>query len=200
MKKRPFFLFLLILVITYGLLFPFFMRNPDWPVFFNVYSVFNGTLEHQSIDANKTELSQNFEDIKVGAPAPDFSLPDAQGNTIRLSDFRGQPVFLTFWASWCPTCRKENKHLAAQADLVQQSNLRIIGVSLDRSKTNWEKAIFQDRANWVQLSDLKGTESPVASMYGVYVTPTTFLLDSAGVVIAKNLRGEALDSKLLELF
>lgn len=184
------------LLVAYAIAFPFYFRNPDYPLFFTVYSVFNGTLEHQSIDANKEELVSNYEEVTIGSVAPDFTLPDINGNEVSLSDYKGKTVLLTFWASWCPTCRAENKHLAEVYPKYKNEGFEILGVSLDRSKTNWEKAVEKDGITWPQVSDLQGVDSPVATKYGVYATPTTFLIDSAGVVIGKNLRGEELDQKL----
>lgn len=184
------------LLIAYAIAFPFYFRNPEYPLFFTVYSVFNGTLEHQSIDANKEELVSNYEEVKIGTVAPDFTLSDVNGNEVSLSDYKGKTVLLTFWASWCPTCRAENKHLAEIYPKYKNEGFEILGVSLDRSKTNWEKAVEKDGITWSQVSDLEGVDSPVATKYGVYATPTTFLIDSVGIVIGKDLRGEELDSKL----
>lgn len=187
------------LIVAYAIAFPFYFRNPDYPLFFTVYSVFNGTLEHQAIDANKKALVSNYEEVKVGNAAPDFTLPDMNGNDLSLSDYEGKTVLLTFWASWCPTCRAENKHLAEVYPKYKNHGFEILAVSLDRSKTNWEKAIEKDGITWPQMSDLQGVDSPVATKYGVYATPTTFLIDSAGVVIGKDLRGAELDQKLISL-
>ena len=184
------------LLVAYAIAFPFYFRNPDYPLFFTIYSVFNGTLEQQSIDANKEVLVLNYEEVTIGSVAPDFTLSDINGNEVSLSDYKGKIVLLTFWASWCPTCRAENKHLAEVYPKYKNEGFQILGVSLDRSKTNWEKAVEKDRITWPQVSDLQGVESPVATKYGVYATPTTFLIDSAGVVIGKDLRGEELDKKL----
>lgn len=189
----------LILLTAYAIAFPFYFRNPDVPLFFEVYSRFNGTLEHMAIDSNKEELTQNFKEVTIGSLAPDFTLPDIEGKETSLVDFEGKTVLLTFWASWCPTCRKENRHLAELYPEYKNQGFEILAVSLDRSKTNWEKAVEKDGAHWTQLSDLQGVDSPVATQYGVYATPTTFLIDSAGVVIAKNLRGEELNGVLTRL-
>lgn len=185
-----------VIVIGYMIAFPFFFRNPEYPLFFEVYSRFNGTLEHMAIDENKEELVANNASIAVGSKAPNFTLWSIEGNQVSLSDFEGKTVLLTFWASWCPTCRGENKHLVEIYPEYKQGGFEILGVSLDRSRTNWEKAIEKDRITWPQVSDLEGVDSPIATLYGVYSTPTTFLIDSAGIVIAKDVRGEELEDYL----
>ena len=197
--KKKWLLFPVGLIVIYAIAFPFFFRNPEYPLFFTVYSVFNGTLEHQSIDANKKELVSNYEEVTVGSAAPDFTLPDLNGNKVSLSDFEGKTVLLTFWASWCPTCRTENKHLAKIYPKYKDKGFEILAVSLDRSRTNWEKAVEKDGITWSQVSDLEGVDSPIATKYGVYATPTTFLIDSSGVVIGKDLRGEELELRMKEL-
>lgn len=184
------------LIVIYAIAFPFYFRNPDAPLFFTVYSVFNGTQEHQVIDSNKEELVANYADVTVGINAPDFALPNLNGNEVSLSDFEGKTVLLTFWASWCPTCRAENKHLVEIYRQYKDKGFEILAVSLDRSKTNWEKAVEKDGTTWPQVSDLQGVDSPVATKYGVYATPTTFLIDSTGAVIGKDLRGEDLEAAL----
>lgn len=187
------------LILIYAVAFPFYFRNPEQPLFFNVYSVFNGTLEHQTIDGNKDKLVANYEKITVGSKAPDFTLSGIDGTQISLSDFEGKTVLLTFWASWCPTCRAENEHLKEIYPDYKNEEFEILAVSLDRSKTNWEKAVEKDGITWPQVSDLKGVDSPVATKYGVYSTPTTFLIDSSGVIIGKDLRGEELEEQLNSL-
>lgn len=187
------------LIVIYAIAFPFYFRSPDYPLFFTVYSVFNGTLEHQTIDGEKDELVSNYEEITVGSKAPNFTLPDLNGEQISLSDFEGKTVLLTFWASWCPTCRAENKHLKEVYPDYKNKEFEILAVSLDRSKTNWEKAVEKDGITWPQVSDLQGVDSPVATKYGVYSTPTTFLIDSSGFVIAKDLSREELKLRIQKL-
>jgi len=187
------------LILIYAVTFPFYFRNPEQPLFFTVYSVFNGTLEHQTIDGNKDKLVANYEKITVGSKAPDFTLSGIDGTQISLSDFEGKTVLLTFWASWCPTCRAENEHLKEIYPDYKNEEFEILAVSLDRSKTNWEKAVEKDGITWPQVSDLKGVDSPVATKYGVYSTPTTFLIDSSGVIIGRNLSGRELEKQLNSL-
>lgn len=76
----------------------------------------------------------------------------------------------------------------------------ILGVSLDKDKDRWEKAIADDGLNWLHVSDLKHWRSEYASLYGVRSIPDTILLDAEGRIIARNLRGEALEQRLAEIF
>ena len=189
----------LILLTAYLIAFPFYFRDPEATIFFEVYSRFNGTLEHMAIDENKETLLANNDSITIGSTAPDFALFSLEGNEVSLSDFKGKTVLLTFWASWCPTCRGENKNLAEIYPKYKEQGFEILGVSLDRSRSNWEKAVKKDGITWSQVSDLEGVDSPVATLYGVYSTPTTFLIDGSGVVIGKDVMGEELASLIEDL-
>ncbi len=193
---KKWWLYPLLVLVTYLVAFPFYFRNPEAPLFFEVYSRFNGTLEHMAIDKNKERLVANNDSIIVGRAAPDFTLNSLEGEEITLSEFRGKKVLLTFWASWCPTCRAENRHLAEIYSEYKEEGFEILGVSLDRSRTNWFKAVEKDGITWPQVSDLEGVDSEAAILYGVYSTPTTFLIDSSRVVIGKDIFADELKNYL----
>ncbi len=188
--------FPLVLLVVYLIAFPFYFRDPEATIFFEVYSRFNGTLEHMAIDENKDQLVANNDSILIGSQAPNFTLYSLDGNQISLSDYEGKTVLLTFWASWCSICRAENKHLSEIYPEYRKRDFEILGVSLDRSRTNWKKAVVKDEITWPQVSDLEGVHSPVATLYGVYSTPTTFLIDSVGIVIGKDVMAEELINQL----
>lgn len=144
-------------------------------------------------------LIQRMEKLQVGAVAPDFTLPDVDGNPVSLSGLRGKYVLIDFWASWCPDCRKENPNLVAAWQKYKDKNFTILGVSLDRKKEPWVKAIEKDRLDWMHVSDLKGWKSDAAVQYAIRWIPTSFLLDPDGVIIATGLEGQALHDKLEEV-
>ncbi|MGN7723762.1 redoxin domain-containing protein [Chitinophaga sp. 22620] len=135
----------------------------------------------------------------IGEPMIDFAQPDVNGKPVKLSDFRGKYVLLDFWASWCGPCRAENPNVLKAYNTYKDKNFTVVGVSLDDSGEKWRKAIEEDGMPWVQLSDLKGFKNEVASQYGIQAIPSTFLVNPEGVIIAKDLRGEALHKKLEEL-
>ena len=135
----------------------------------------------------------------IGEPMIDFTQPDVNGKPVKLSDLKGKYVLLDFWASWCGPCRAENPNVLKAYNTYKDKNFTVVGVSLDDSGEKWRKAIEEDGMPWIQLSDLKGGKNEVATQYGVMAIPSTFLLSPEGVIIAKDLRGEALHKKLAEL-
>lgn len=133
--------------------------------------------------------------------APDFTLPDKNGNNFTLSSLRGYYVLLDFWAAWCAPCRIENPNIVKAYQKYEKKGLRIVQVSLDNSREQWLAAIEKDHLQkWIHVSDLKYWNSPVAKLYGVQAIPANFLIDPTGRVIARNLRGERLFSTLEQIF
>jgi len=138
----------------------------------------------------------------IGDPAPNFEQPDVSGNKVALSHFRGKYLFLDFWASWCKPCRAENPNIIKGYQKYKDKGLEIMSVSLDgmAQKQAWINAIKADGLTWVQVSDLKAWENTAALIYGVKAIPENYLIDPNGKIIAKNLRGEELLTKLSEIF
>lgn len=133
-----------------------------------------------------------------GAKAPDFALPDADGNMVTMSSVKGKIKIIDFWASWCGPCRLNNPALRKLYEEFHDKGLEIIGVSLDTNKASWHKAIEKDGLNWVHVSSLKGWECDVVRLYNVTGVPALFILDEYGNIMATGLRDEQLRAFLEE--
>lgn len=120
---------------------------------------------------------------KVGDIAPEITQVTPNGDTIRLSDFKGKLIILDFWASWCEPCRGSNKSLKKVYDKYKTKGFEIFSVSGDENKDNWINAIKSDSITWLQVSDLKGWHNEAFLRYGIKVIPKTFIISPEGVIL-----------------
>ncbi|MCB0794684.1 MAG: TlpA family protein disulfide reductase [Flavobacteriales bacterium] len=154
----------------------------------------------EAMKKQEEEMKRLSELIPVGGEAPDFTQQTPEGNSLSLSQLRGQVVLIDFWASWCKPCRMENPNVKRVYDKYHSKGFEILGVSLDRTKQAWVNAIEQDGLPWKHVSDLGFWNNAAAQAYGVSSIPFTVLVDKDGKVLDKGLRGQALEKKLAELF
>ena len=136
----------------------------------------------------------------IGRQAPEISLPTPEGDILTLSSLQGQVVLVDFWAQGCKPCRQENPNVVAAYKAYKDKGFTVYGVSLDRTKDKWMQAIQEDGLTWHHVSDLKYFNSVAAQEYGITGIPFSILLDREGKIVAKNLRGAALEAELEKLF
>ena len=149
-------------------------------------------------------LKEHVETVKrlaVGQPFIDLTMPAPDGNEISLSDYAGKGNYLLidFWASWCQPCRMANPHLVNLYNKYNKKGFEIVGISLDREKDEWIKAIEDDKLTWAQMSDLEYWHSEGAKLYAVTGIPHAVLLDKEGNILARGIHIDELEEKLEEL-
>lgn len=149
------------------------------------------------------ELAERAEILKkvaIGEKSLDFTQNDPDGNPVTLSSLVGENYLLIdFWAAWCGPCRVENPNIVAVYNDYKDKGFDVLGVSLDRDKEAWLKAIEDDNLTWTQVSDLNYWNNEASKAYGVNAIPSNLLLDNDGIIIEKNIRGEELRNKISEL-
>ena len=162
-------------------------------------------------DISKSELWKSLDERNVkmlatstGKPYLEFSQTNADGKLISSKDIMSDPgnkyVLIDFWASWCGPCMREVPYLKETYDKYNSKGFQILGVSLDRNRDAWLKAVSNNQMNWIQVSDLKYWENEVAVQYGINSIPANLLVEcSTGKIVATNLRGRNLEYKISEL-
>ena len=193
----------------------FIRNNPNSIISSNILSVYASTwgkdtstilyrnlskkIKTTSYGKNIFEFITLNKNIKIGDKYIDFTEPNIEGKNVSLSDFNGKITLLDFWGSWCGPCREGNPELVKIYNEFKNRGFDILGVASDDKKEAWTEAVRKDNLTWQNVSDLKGDKNKAALIYGVSYYPANFLIDRSGVIIAKDLRGDALRNKLNEI-
>ena len=140
-------------------------------------------------------------ETSVGKQYKDFEMADVDGNMHKISEYvtANKVTLIDFWASWCSPCRAEMPAVKAAYEAYKAKGFGIVGVSLDNNKEAWVASIKNLGADWAHLSDLKGWHNAGARLYGVNAIPATILVAQDGTILARNIRGEAIQEKLAEI-
>jgi peroxiredoxin len=141
-----------------------------------------------------------MKNVSIGKKAPDFTMKDPDDKPVTLSSKIGSKLLLIdFWAAWCNPCRRENPNVVKVYNEFHKKGFDVLGVSLDRKKEEWVKAISDDKLTWTHVSDYQLGNNDAAKMYAVFSIPCNFLLDERGIIIARNLTGRELYNKVNEV-
>jgi len=172
---------------------------PDYNKLAPYFYALSAALKNTAFGKQYADMLAGLRRTRLGTQAPDFTMADTNGKKVPLSAFKGKYVLVDFWASWCKPCREENPSIVKAYNQFGGKNFIVLGVSLDKTKEAWLKAITDDNLIWTQVSDLNFWNNAAAQLYSVKAIPQNFLLSPQGNIIAKNLFGEQLTKKLKEL-
>ncbi len=143
--------------------------------------------------------------IQIGNKAPEINGNSVSGQPLKLSALSGKIVLIDFWASWCRPCRNENPFVVSAYEKYKGASFKggkgftVFSVSLDRDPDAWKKAIQTDHLNWGNHICAPSPNVEYVQIYGIRSIPSNFLIDGNGLILASNLRGEALEQKLASL-
>ncbi len=148
------------------------------------------------------KLLANYEKRKPGIQFHELEMNDVNDQEVKLSQWvgKGNYVLVDFWASWCGPCRREMPYVISVYEQYHAKGFDVVGVSLDQKKEAWINAIQQMGMKWQQMSDLKGWKCAAADLYGISSIPSNVLVDPTGKIVAMDLRGKNLLSKLREIY
>ena len=168
----------------------------DYSSLDSIYQTFKVNLENDRYLKKLEERLEILEKVAIGKPAVDIIQNDTSHVTVALSSLKGKNVLIEFWASWCTTCKSENRRLKKIYKNYQNKGFEVFAVSLDNDFTQWTEAVNASELPWINVSDLKGWQSETRKLYGVIKTPHNLLLNKDGIIIAKDLYGEELEKHL----
>jgi len=142
----------------------------------------------------KQEAAKKIQDSLVkGVKFPDFDEKDVEGKPFNLAAYKGKVVLVDFWATWCGPCVAELPNVMKAYEKHHGNGFEIVGISLDSDKAKLDKFTKDKKMTWQQFFDGQGWNNKLSTQYGVNSIPATYLLDGEGKIIAKNLRGDALE-------
>jgi peroxiredoxin len=166
-----------------------------YPANEQVVALYQNTLEIIKAESNK-KLSKVIKENAVNSP--NIILPDADGKEKDLWSLHGKYVLLNFWSAKDPASRTLNPVLSEIYHKYRKSGFEIFMVSVDTDRAAWMEAIEEDNLTCINVGDMKGCFQAVTS-YNIRVLPSNYLLDKEGSIIAKNLKGPAINQVLSQI-
>ncbi len=160
-----------------------------------IMSSFSNPVKKTVYYTHLEELTTTLKSVAISQAAPSFEILNTHEESVQLNDFKGKFLLIDFWASWCAPCRAANPTLVKAYNTYNKRNFTILGISVDKNKASWLKAVEVDGLLWPNVSNLKGW-GEVSNAYGVKAVPQNFLIDPNGIIIDKNIEPDDLMQKL----
>ena len=159
----------------------------------------NKTFEAKGITSLLNQLDKS-KNSAIGVAFNDVVLKDSSGYDVNTKQFRGKYTLIVFWATWCGPCRADHPDLNALYTRYKDKGLEMVGISLDRDKEKWKKAIVKDKLDWLQIIEPNAIDSEIARYYGIESVPVSFLLDKTGKIIGVNMPSKEIEAKIEKTF
>ena len=186
LKQHPNSYVALDMVLLYCYLF-----GPDKPTYANMseYMPYFGDTIKQTEDYQVMLHKYNtLKKLQVGNVAPDFKVGTAEGDSLSLSDLRGNVVLVNFWQSTCGWCNDQKQNLLDQYLQYQEQDFEVLNISFDESRRSWQNAVNSFGAPWFNYHEARGyDDSPIVKQYARPGIPFMMLVDKQGKIVATNL-------------
>ena len=143
--------------------------------------------------AQEKDMAQYMPTLEMGSEAPEFAVPSQDGDTIRLSDYRGKYLVIDFWASWCGDCRREFQEVKKLYAELHPQGVEFLSISFDHEQSSWTSCLEKEQFPWPQVCNLvKWKENPISKAYGLHWIPTLYLISPDGTVAGYALTAAAM--------
>ncbi len=186
-------------VVTPYFVYTIMLNHSELNILDSIVNNFDKSIESDEYVSLLKEKLLQLHSTEIGKVAPEIEMTDENGVVFKLSSLRGKVVLIDFWAGWCRPCRAENPNVVAAFAKYKDKGFDVLGVSLDKDKDSWLKAIKDDKLTWHHVSDLMYWNNAAAKLYNINSVPHSILIDKDGKILAHNLRGEELLKKLAEV-